>query len=362
MIGKATKGADFRGLLRYIFSKERSQLLGGNLGKQSILGMQQELEAISSLNHRVRYPVLHLSLSPHPDDRLSDDRAFNLIDDMVNRCGYGDCQWVAARHDDTITLVGKPRPHYHVIINRVRLTDCRVVSAWKDWQRYEIVLQELREEYSLTGVIDSRDSPRRELTTVEVRRTRHSKNSLYDSHYSKKIDSAVGVRVQLQNAIDSAITIGTSVTSLSENLSTVGVTTVISSRGIKFEKDGMWFAGYQLGKGYTLKSLEQRLSQQNLAQTIAPIIAACLANQTRLVGKYHTAYWEDDQLVLIDRQRSTIKMRAVNSDGYWTSVGLTKLTDSDVRHFLEIDSRRRQIAEEANKQDREEQSKSGIEI
>ncbi|MFB2920297.1 MULTISPECIES: relaxase/mobilization nuclease domain-containing protein [Aerosakkonema] len=356
MIGKATKGADFRGLLRYIFSKERSQLLGGNLGQQSILGMQQEFEAIAQLNHRVRYPVLHLSLSPHPDDRLSDDRAFDLIDNMVNRCGYGDCQWVAARHDDTITPVGKPRPHYHVIINRVRLTDCRVVSAWKDWQRYEIVLQELREEYSLTGVIDSRDSPRRELTTAQVRRTRYSQQELDDAHYFRKIDSAVGVRVQLQNAIDSAITIAQEVTSLSKTLSTAGVTTVVTSRGVKFEKDGVWFAGYQLGKAYTLKNLERRLSQQNFVRAIAPIIAACLANQTRLVGKHHTAYWEDDQLVLIDRQRSTIKMRAVNSDGYWTSVGLPKLTDSDVRHFLEIDSRRRHVAQEAKKQRQKEQT------
>lgn len=360
MIGKATKGADFRGLLRYIFNKERSQLLGGNLGQQTILGMQQEFEAIASLNHRVRYPVLHLSLSPHPDDRLSDDRAFDLIDDMVNRCGYGDCQWVAARHDDTITPVGKPRPHYHVIINRVRLTDCRVVSAWKDWQRYEIVLQELREEYSLTGVIDSRDSPRKELTTAQVRKIRHSQNLLDDFHYSKKIDSAVGVRVQLQNAIDSAVTRVQELTSLGETLSTVGVKAVVTSRGIKFEKDGMWFAGYQLGKGYTLKSLEQRLSQQNLVRAIAPIIAACLGNQTRLVGKHHTAYWEDDQLVLIDRQRSTIKMRVANSNGYWTSVGLPKLTDSDVRHFLEIDSRRRKIEEKAKKQRQKEQT--GVEL
>lgn len=360
MIGKATKGADFRGLLRYIFNTERSQLLGGNLGQQSILGMQHEFEAISSLNHRVRYPVLHLSLSPHPDDQLDDDRAFDLIDDMVNRCGYGDCQWVAARHDDTITPVGKPRPHYHVIINRVRLTDCRVVSAWKDWQRYEIVLQELREEYSLTPVIDSRDSPRRELTTAQALRIRLSQNSLDDSHYSLKIDSAIGVRVQLQNAIDSAIRLANSVTSLSESLSTAGITTVVSSRGIKFEKDGMWFAGYQLGKGYTLKSLEQRLSQQNFVRAIAPIIAACLVNQTRLVGKNHTAYWEDDQLVLMDNQHSTIKMRAVNKDGYWQPIGISKLTDSDVRHFLEIDLRRFQIAQEAKKQ--RQKKPTGVEL
>ncbi|MBD2181877.1 relaxase/mobilization nuclease domain-containing protein [Planktothrix sp. FACHB-1355] len=356
MIGKATKGADFRGLLRYIFSKERSQLVGGNLGQQSILGMQQEFEAISCLNHRVRYPVLHLSLSPHPDDRLSDDRAFDLIDDMVNRCGYGDCQWVAARHDDTITPVGKPRPHYHVIINRVRLTDCRVVSAWKDWQRYEIVLQELREEYKLTGVIDSRDSPRRELTTAQVLRTRQSQHSLDDSHYSNQIHSDPSVRAQLQNAIDSAITLANSVTSFSKTLSTAGVSTVVTSRGIKFEKDGMWFAGYQLGKGYTLKSLERRLSQQNLVRTIAPIIAACLVNQTRLVGKYHTAYWEDDQLVLMDNQSSTLKMRAVNKDGYWQPIGRAKLTDTDVRHFLEIDLRRRQAVREVKKQHQKEQT------
>ncbi|MBE9225325.1 relaxase/mobilization nuclease domain-containing protein [Phormidium sp. LEGE 05292] len=356
MIGKATKGADFRGLLRYIFSRERSQLLRSNLGQQSILGMQQEFEAICSLNHRVRYPVLHLSLSPHPDDRLSDKQAFDLIENMVKRCGYGDCQWVAARHDDTITPEGKLRPHYHVIVNRVRLTDCRVVSAWKDWQRYEMVLQELREEYNLTKVIDSRDSKHRELTTAQAQRTRQ----LQQQVDSNQIDCVPNVRLQLQNAIDSAITKVQEVTSLGEILSTVGVTSVVTSRGIKFEKDGIWFAGYQLGKAYTLKSLSERLSQQKLVRTIAPIIAACLVNQTKLVGQHHTAYWEDDQLVLMDNLSSRIKMKAVNQNGYWQSVVLSNLNDTDVRHFLEVDLRRIQTLKEAKKQREKEQSEAEL--
>ncbi|MFB2877733.1 relaxase/mobilization nuclease domain-containing protein [Floridanema aerugineum] len=305
-----------------------------------------------AFNHRVRYPVLHLSLSPHPDDRLSDKQAFDLIENMVKRCGYGDCQWVAARHDDTITPEGKLRPHYHVIVNRVRLTDCRVVSAWKDWQRYEMVLQELREEYNLTRVIDSRDSKHRELTTAQAQRTRQLQQQLD----SNQIDCVPNVRLQLQNAIDSAITRVQEVTSLGETLSNVGVTTVVTSRGIKFEKDGIWFAGYQLGKAYTLKSLSERLSQQKLVRTIAPIIADCLVNQTRLVGQHHTAYWEDDQLVLMDNKNSRIKMRAVNQNGYWTSVGLPKLIHSDVSHFLEIDMRRKQIAQEAKKQRQKQQT------
>jgi hypothetical protein len=183
------------------------------------------------------------------------------------------------------------------------------------------------------------------------RRKQHEFN---DTHYCRTIPSqnnaglptpVPSVQSQLQNAIDSTLIQASSVASLGERLRTAGITTVITERGIKFAKDGVWFAGYQLGKAYTLNSLHQRLEQQTFVKAIAPIVAACLVDQIQRVGQHYTAYWEGEreQLVLMDNQRSHLQMRAINKEGAWEPVGLSKLTETDVRHLLQMDLRRRQM-------------------
>lgn len=251
MIGKATKGASFGGLLSYVFEKEESQFLGGNLGASSILGMQHEFEAISRENHQVLYPVLHLSLSPNPKDNLTSDQALDFIRDLVERSGYGDCQWVAGRHDDTKTQDGEARPHFHVIINRVQISDSKVVSAWYDWQRHESVLQELRAEYELTPVIDARDAERTAPTTGQIRRLRREQEEFKEGLRDTPPERSVSDKILY--AIAQTIKTNHDFTSYVEALEKIGVTVEAkitqsgAVEGLRYCMEGVRFQANKLG-------------------------------------------------------------------------------------------------------------------
>jgi 8-oxo-dGTP pyrophosphatase MutT (NUDIX family) len=70
----------------------------------------------------------------------------------MDKIGFRNCQWVLVRHTDTETEDGLPRPHFHIVANRVQLPDYKVVTAWRDYRRSEVAIRELEEEFGLIQV------------------------------------------------------------------------------------------------------------------------------------------------------------------------------------------------------------------
>jgi hypothetical protein len=251
MIGKTVKGNGFGGVLRYVFEKPFAQYIGGNMSSSTPRALACEFRACASHNRRVQRPVAHISLSPSPEEELSDLKALDFAMAYLDKIGFADCQWVMVRHADTQTEDGRPRPHFHIVANRVKQTDYKVVRDWRDYRRSEIAIRELEKEFGLIQVQPS----------WEYERTAPSYGQLKKAEREGATDESVKVR--LQQAIDAAALDSPTMPELIRKLKDKGVKAKVQFQstgrvqGLTYEMDGdgLTFSGTKLGKAYTFPGL-----------------------------------------------------------------------------------------------------------
>jgi hypothetical protein len=249
MIGKTVKGNGFGGVLRYVFEKPFAQCIGGNMVSQTPRALAREFREIASHNRRVQRPVAHISLSPSPEEELSDLKALDFAMAYLDKIGLGDCQWVLVRHADTQTDNGRPRPHFHLVANRVKITDYKVVRDWRDYRRSEVAIRELEQEFGLIQVQPS----------WEYNRTAPSTGQFQKAKREGATDEPV--KVQLQQAIDTAALDNLTMPELIRKLKDKGVKANVQFQstgrvqGLTYEMDGITFSGTKLGKAYTFLGL-----------------------------------------------------------------------------------------------------------
>jgi hypothetical protein len=175
MIGKTVKGNGFGGVLRYVFEKPEAQYIGGNMANSTPRALAREFGRAPLTTVRVQRPVAHISLSPSPDEELSDAQALDFAMAYMDKIGFADCQWVMVRHADTQTEDGKPRPHFHIVANRVKQTDYKVVRDWRDYRRSEIAIRELEKEFGLIQVQPSWEYDRTAPSTGQLKKACENK-------------------------------------------------------------------------------------------------------------------------------------------------------------------------------------------
>ena len=169
MIGKITKGNGFAGVCSYILDKDEAWLIGGNMASTTPRQLAAEFRVFSQKNIRVPLPVEHISLSPSPEDRELDESEWQAIaQDLLDGLGMNQHQYIVVLHNDT-EFDGKPRPHAHIIANRVSI-DGQCADSWLDFHRAEEVIRQLEQKYELTPVASSWESFRTANTTGQIRR------------------------------------------------------------------------------------------------------------------------------------------------------------------------------------------------
>lgn len=90
----------------------------------------------------MKTPVFHVSLNPHPDDKLSDEQMAALAEEYMERMGYGDQPYYLFKHRDI------DRVHYHVVSVRVR-EDGTKIDDYREGFRSKPILRELERKYGL---------------------------------------------------------------------------------------------------------------------------------------------------------------------------------------------------------------------
>jgi hypothetical protein len=251
MIGKTVKGNGFRGVLNYVMEKPGAECIGGNMCATTPKGLAQEFRAIASHNQRVKRPVAHISLSPSPFEELSDSLALDFARAYMDKIGFRNCQWVLVRHTDTETEDGLPRPHFHIVANRVQLPDYKVVTAWRDYRRSEVAIRELEEEFGLLQVQPSWEFDRIAPSTGQQQKAKREQTA----------DESV--RAKLQKAIDVATDSNPTMPELLQKLKVVGVIAKVHFQstgrvqGLTYEMDGITFSGTKLGKAYTFPGIQK---------------------------------------------------------------------------------------------------------
>ncbi|NEO98698.1 MAG: relaxase/mobilization nuclease domain-containing protein [Symploca sp. SIO2E9] len=285
MIGKQVFGKNFRGCLDYVLTKAGARLIGSNMIGTTPTSLAAEFNLVANRSQRVEYPVCHISLSPHPDDQLEDNKALAFVRRCLEEIGMKYCQWVLAEHTDTQTPKGKDRPHFHLVANRVQQTDGKTVNSWKSKRDLEKALRQLELEFDLKPVKPSWETARSAPNTGQERRYRREKEE-YEatqnylkacvedeaktrdslSEPPKKMRSQppeLSAKVQLQDAIDACTQDKLTLLQLIEHLQGQGIeaevifTRTNKVRGIVYRLGDVRFSGTQLGKTYTFGGLQQ---------------------------------------------------------------------------------------------------------
>lgn len=120
MVAKISHGASLHGALTYNHEKVEkgtAEILSGNRMISDRLGMPTKNLHLTLLsfdnyllaNRNTEKPVLHISLSPAPEDRLSDEQLAELAEKYMQKMGYGDQPYIVYKHGDTHNT------HIHIV-------------------------------------------------------------------------------------------------------------------------------------------------------------------------------------------------------------------------------------------------------
>lgn len=252
-------GNNFQGCLDYVFGKPGARMVGKHqLAGQTPIQWASQFDLIASQSQRIQKPVMHVDLSPHPDDRMSDKAGIAFARKYFQGLGMDCCQWVLAEHTDAITPEGKPRPHFHAIANRIPLNQTKAVNSSWLGLRSQQVLRELRAEFGLRPVRESEAIERKPPSVGQERRYRRERQEC-DRFGLPELP----VKVQLQNAIDEATREPIALPALIQRLQQQAIAVRVRlsregrATGISYCREGVAFSGTQLGRTYTLPGLQK---------------------------------------------------------------------------------------------------------
>ena len=151
MVAKITIGSSLFGAIKYNADKVnegKGQLLDTNkifndgTGKVDIVQAMHDFERHMPNQMRTEKPVIHISLNPHPDDRLTDKELTEMAHEYMQRMGYGDQPYIIVKHEDI------DRHHLHIVSVRVDEQGKRINSDFTH-KRSLAIIQDFERRYNL---------------------------------------------------------------------------------------------------------------------------------------------------------------------------------------------------------------------
>ena len=161
MVAKISIGSSLYGALAYNGEKineSRGRILGSNKvvippdGHARIAQMVEDFKSFMPKMGRTKKPVLHISLNPHPDDRLTDQDFEILAREYLDKLGFGDQPFVIYKHEDI------DRHHIHIVTVNVNEQGKRLNQAFL-FRRSKAITNELEQKYNLHKAQREKVSP-----------------------------------------------------------------------------------------------------------------------------------------------------------------------------------------------------------
>lgn len=122
MVAKINVGSSLYGALAYNGEKVNEgegKLLASNkvfdngTGKVDMVRAMADFERYLPARMRTEKPIIHISLNPHPDDKLTDTELTDIAREYMEKLGYGEQPYVVFKHEDI------NRHHLHIVSIRV---------------------------------------------------------------------------------------------------------------------------------------------------------------------------------------------------------------------------------------------------
>ena len=151
MVAKISMGTSLYGALAYNglkVNKGEGRLLAVNRvfddgsGRVDVARAERDFKRFMPEQVRTRNKVIHISLNPHPDDRLTDMELEQLAREYLGRLGYGDQPYLVFKHEDI------SRHHLHIVSVNVDENGRRLNRDFIH-RRSKRITSELEKKYGL---------------------------------------------------------------------------------------------------------------------------------------------------------------------------------------------------------------------
>ncbi|MDR2010950.1 MAG: relaxase/mobilization nuclease domain-containing protein, partial [Bacteroidales bacterium] len=111
-------------------------------GTFSINRCMEAFQMQMPLDLRTKKPVIHISLNPHPDDKLSDNQLSEIAQEYMEKLGYGNQPYMVYKHEDI------DRHHIHIVSIRVDENGKKLNDKFEHLRSKDIT-RELEQKYNL---------------------------------------------------------------------------------------------------------------------------------------------------------------------------------------------------------------------
>lgn len=170
MVAKITTGKDIYGVLAYNQEKVNEglgKILGSNIivepedGRFSVVACAEYFNLWLPSHHRTEKPVIHISLNPHPDDKLTDEQLTGIGREYMERMGYGAQPYLIFKHSDS------EREHIHIVSLQVDSEGRKIKDSMRN-KRSVAVTEELERKYKLHPAKGQMRSEGRQFAPVDA--------------------------------------------------------------------------------------------------------------------------------------------------------------------------------------------------
>ncbi|MDH6310017.1 hypothetical protein M2451_002907 [Dysgonomonas sp. PFB1-18] len=151
MVANISLGNSLFGALSYNQEKvddNQAKILCSNLIMQTYDGEYKtsltlrSFEDYLNANKNTKKPIVHISLNPHPDDKLTDEQFEKIAQEYLEKLGYGNQPYLVYKHEDI------DRHHLHIVTTCVKENGERMNGSFEH-KRSKDITRELEKKYGL---------------------------------------------------------------------------------------------------------------------------------------------------------------------------------------------------------------------
>lgn len=161
MVAKISLGNSLYGSLVYNgekINKEHGRVLDTNkiyndgTGKINIHRVFEDFKRWMPQATKAEKTMMHISLNPHPDDRLSEAQYIQIAHEYMEKMGFAEMPYVIVKHEDI------DRHHIHIVALRVR-PDGSAIDSRNNYYRSKEITREIERKYGLHTAERQRITP-----------------------------------------------------------------------------------------------------------------------------------------------------------------------------------------------------------
>lgn len=151
MVAKISLGNSLYGSLVYNgekINKEHGRVLDTNklyndgTGTINIQRVFEDFKRWMPQATKAEKTMMHISLNPHPDDRLSEAQYIQIAHEYMEKMGFAEMPYLVVKHEDI------DRHHIHIVALRVR-PDGSAIDSKNNYYRSKEITREIERKYGL---------------------------------------------------------------------------------------------------------------------------------------------------------------------------------------------------------------------